>query len=70
VNVLVVDEDFQPTEQLSDVAEEYDSDAKSSSDEDGESGDEQKKAKKKKPKKVSKSRDKVSVTILDLLDRF
>ena len=56
---LIIDEDFKPTEQLSDVAEEYDSDVGSSdSDEDGGSGDEKTKSKKdkkpaKKPKKVS-----------------
>ena len=59
----VLDEDFKPTEQLSDVAEEYDSDVSSSSEE-GDSDDSKKKKKhKKKPKKASKPRDKVLISL-------
>lgn len=53
--VVSADEDFQPTEQMSDVAEEYDSSVASSSDESGGDGEEGKKTKKaKKPKKEKK----------------
>lgn len=53
--VLIIDEDFKPTEQMSDVAEEYDSDVGSSdSDGEGGSGDDKKKHKDKKPAKKPK----------------
>ncbi|XP_067931729.1 FACT complex subunit SSRP1-like isoform X2 [Watersipora subatra] len=54
------DEDFQPTEQMSDVAEEYDSDVSSSDGEGGASGDEKSPSPKKKHKKASKPKDKES----------
>lgn len=61
-----VDEDFQPTEQLSDVAEEYDSNVTSDDDDDDDDKSNKEKSREKpkhKPKKVKKSRDTVGFDI-------